>query len=214
MADLFTIGQTTSKGRVGNGGSVRVTGTRDGAIYTADYILATALEGRLFQTSVGTITTPISFGSYDALQPELVIDVPTGTSIIPVHLQIHLETSAGTLTEVIANTVTNVIGAGTSTALSILSTRTNRPVTSGCSGYGAYSGNGAASTGVLEFWRYGDAFADAATKPPRVFEWDIRKNTPQVLVGPAALVVYISATSTQATGYIKASWMEFASADL
>ncbi len=214
MSDLYAIGSTLSKGRTSKGGNVRVTGTTDGAIYTVDYVLNMAMEGRLVGVSLGTITTPITFKAYDADQPELVIDVPSGTTIIPVHIDVYLEDSAGTDNEIIAITATNNVGAGTSTAITPLSTRTSRPATTGCSVYSAYAGNGTAPAGTQEFWRAGNAFADANTQPPRLFSWDVRHDVPVVITGTGALVMYISATTTQAAGFIKASWIELASTEL
>lgn len=211
---LTILGQTTSKSRYANGITVPVTGTRDGALYVADYILAMAMEGKLFQTSSGTITTPLQFKAYDADQPDFVIDVPSGTTIIPVWIQVHEETSAGTINEVLAMVSSGLIGAGTSTALTIYSTRSSRANSSTCSGYGIYAGNGTAPATPLEFWRTGYAFADTSLGPLKVYEWNIRNNPPQVIVGPGALVVYASATTTQATGFVKAAWIELASTEI
>jgi hypothetical protein len=213
MADLRIIGQTTSKARVGNGANVGVTGTRDGAIYVADYIQALAMEGRIFHVSHGTITTPITFLAYAAKRPVFALDVPTGTAVIPTRIDVFLESAAGTVTEIIAGTVGNVLGAGTSTALTPACTRTDRPVASNCSAYGNYTADSAAFTNDVEFWRAGTPIA-AAAGVPNLYTWKISDGNPQVLVGASALYLFVAATSTQATGFVKVTYAEVPSSAL
>ncbi len=217
MADLKIKGQTTGKSREANGNMIFVTGTRDGAIYTMDYILAAALEGRLFHTQVGTVTTPLATHATTAtLQPELVIDVPSGTAIIPVEIAVYLETFAGALADVVAMTSTALRGAGASTAGSALSTRTDRAVTSGCSIYHTYTGNAVAVAGTVEFWRYGNPWitATAEGNPIFKFEYSVQKNTPQVVVGPGSVSLCIGAATTGPTGFWTASWIEVPSSTI
>ena len=214
MADLYINGVTTSKARSGNNQRIAVTGTRDGAIYTCDWILAAALEGRLFHTQVGTVTTPVATKVVMiTLQPELVIDVPSGTTIVPVEIAVYLETFAGTLADIVAMTSTALRGAGTSTVGAALSTRTDRVVSSTCSIYHTYSGNAVAVAGTIEFWRYGEPWilATAEGNPTMKFEYSVRKNTPQVVVGPGSVSLCIGATGTGPTGYWTASWVEMPS---
>ncbi len=214
MADLYIEGVTTSKSRSGNGVSRRVTGTRDGAIYTLDWVSAMALEGKLFQTSHGTVTTPITFIAYDADRPDFSLDVPTGVAAFLTRIQVHLETSAGTITEIIATTSTNVIGDGTATDLTIFSTRRNSGISSSCLAYGTHTADATVPANTNEFWRAGYAFADTTTDPFKIFEWNYQQGNPQLLVGPAGLQIHVSATTTQATGYIKVAWAELASSEI
>src|SRR5689334_5470783 len=126
MAQAFLQAQTTGSQRVGNGVQRIAEGTKDGAAFGADYWLKLALEGRLFLASVGTLTTPVTFSiGLTALQPSVVVDVPAGTAIIPLYLNVHLEASAGTINEVVFLTSESAIGAGTSTAITPRSTRTD-----------------------------------------------------------------------------------------
>lgn len=207
MADLRIVGQTTTKGRVGNGANVGVTGTRDGAIYVADYIQALAMEGRLFSVSHGTITTPITFLAYAVKRPVFALDVPAGTAVIPTKIEVYLEAAAGTVTEIVAGTVGNILGAGTSTALTPVSTRTDRPVTTGCSAYGNYTADSAAFTNDVEFWRTGTPIA-AAAGVPNLFTWKVSDGNPQVLVGASGLYLFVAATTTQATGFVNVTFAE------
>jgi hypothetical protein len=212
MADMKIKGLTTGKGRYGNGVQVDVTGTRDGAIYVCDYITGMALEGKLFQVNHGTVTTPITFIAYDADRPDFALDVPSGVAVIPTRIEVYLEDSAGTDTEIIVTTSNNNTGAATSTALTPVSTRRNSGLSSSCSAYGTYTANCTLPTSTLEFIRFGNPFAD--TVGGRHFIWKYTDGNPQVLVGTAGLQLHVSATTTQAAGFIKVTYAEFAATDL
>jgi hypothetical protein len=214
VADLYINGVTTSKARSGNNTRLAATGTRDGALYTCPYVLNMALEGRVFHVSHGTVTTPITFIAYDADRPDLGIDVPTGTTIIPVRILVYLEDMAGTDNEIIVEANRNLLGASTSTALTIYNVRTDAPMATGCSAYGTYTANATAVTVASEFWRAGDPIAQAAGSPLKTFLWNLEDGTPQVLVGPASISLHVSATTTQAAGFVKASWIELPSSSI
>ena len=213
MADLRVYGQTTSKARVGNGQWVNVSGTRDGAIYTCDYIAGLAMEGKVFQAIHGTVTTPIAFVEYDADRPDFDLDVPTGVAALLTRIDVYIEAAAGTINEIIATTSNNLAGAATSTALTPVSTRRNSGITSSCAAYGTYTANCTLPTSTLEFWRAGHP-AVMAAGVPALHTWKYTDGNPQVLVGPSALQLHISATTTQAHGFIKVTWAELLSTEL
>lgn len=207
MADIYIDASTNSISR--NRGRRVLRGTTDGALFTLDWLSALAMEGRVFQASVGSATTPATFKTgYTTAQPEIAIDVPSGTTIIPVRIQVHLEDSAGTDNEIVAVTSSTAVGAGTSTAVTPKSTRTDQPIATGCSVYSLYSGNGTAPTVVNEFWRHGYAFADTTLGPLKVYEYDVRVAPVQMIVGAGSLAVYVGATTTAPAGYIKVVWAE------
>lgn len=217
MANLYAHAKTTSKAR-GNNTLVGLTSTPDGALYTADWLTSLALEGRLFTASHGLASTPINFNAvadYAATKPMFTIDVPAGTTIIPVSIQVYFETAVGTLTECWAVAGTGNVGAGTSTAVAAgLTTRLGSGLVSACTLYGTHTAAGTAPGAPREFWRDGHPVAVVAGVPTK-FEYDVRKYAP-VLIGNGAtgcLAVYAEAT-TSATGYVKVAWVELSSSDL
>lgn len=166
------------------------------------------MEGRCYHCNVGTLTTPISMAdtTLDPNQPRLAIDVPSGTTIIPLTLNIYQEDGAGTDNEFIWITQTSVCGAGTSTAITPLNMRSDLPNTTACTVYSIYTADCATQTGMLEFARFGDPFvheADAAT----LHHWSALTSVPPVVVGPGA-VIMIAAGSTAPAGYLYAAWAE------
>jgi hypothetical protein len=180
---------------------------RDGTISMADFFLISTIEGAMAHFDVGTATTPITFKTgFTAAQPELVVDVDDGYTIIPACLQVQLEDSAGTDNEIVAQASKGTkIGAGASTAITGRNANTGDSLPTGVSCYSAYSGNGTAPTTPAEFWRWGSAFADANTLPPRTVAWFAKDFAPVVIKGPGALALYIGGTTTAPAGFAKAS---------
>lgn len=182
---------------------------RDGTLSMADFFVVCAMEGVLCHADVGTVTTPITFKTgFTVAQPELVVDVDEGYTILPVCLQVHLEDSAGTDNEIAAHASKGTkVGAGTSTAITLRNANTGYTAPSGVACYSAYSGNGTAPTTPVEFWRTGYAFADTTVGPVKVFAWNAALFAPVVIKGPGALALYVGATTTAPAGYAKCSFV-------
>jgi hypothetical protein len=213
MADMRVFAKQNSVGRNPNS-TVGWRGTSDGSGIVVPWVTALALEGRVFQANIGSASTPVSFAktAYDSDQPQLVVDVPSGTSILPLKIELHLEDSAGTDNEIMATVSTTIVGAGTSTAVTQKNQRSDSPITSGCSVYSLYTGNGTDPTVHTEIWRSGYAFADSTTNPRPVFTYDVEEHPRVVIVGAGALVIYIVGTTTAPAGYLKVVWAELPSA--
>ena len=80
----------------------------------AHFYQAMILDGRGYQVRAGTITTPLSA---DVLitdtAAEMAADAASGTTILPIFLQIDIEALVGTLPQVAAKSVATVSSAGT-----------------------------------------------------------------------------------------------------
>jgi hypothetical protein len=97
MAQNMIFAQQNAPGTSSEGNPVGARGTRDGIAFTATWKQALLLEGRLHQITVGTIaaggdvTLIVGGGNgttVDQDQPEFGISVPSGTSLIPVQIDI------------------------------------------------------------------------------------------------------------------------------
>lgn len=209
----YNTGALTPSVKDGDDEYLGVQGTRDGAIWTADWYLARAMEGRVFLASFGSQTTPLTAVAYDQDQPEGVIRIPTNTTIVPIRVEVFLESFAGTDNEVVVSYVTVDPTSGTSAAATegASSTRSDAPITSNCTPRQLYTGN-ATITGYTELWRGGTPTADSVAENPIV--WAPPAGVGGVLVGPAGLLLQIASTSTQATFYAKIWWVEFPSTRL
>lgn len=201
------------------GGALALRINRRGELVTTDLLHQFSLDGRVFGVNLGTDTTPEDFAktTYDADQPQLVLDVPNNTTVIPLSLRVVLETSAGTLNEVTAGVASVNVGSGTSTELTPQSIYTSQPRSTNCSVYSLYTGNGTDPTANnwLEFFRWGYAFADTSGDPAKVAMWDA-KTAPfiPVVEGTGSLVVHVVGATTAPEGYATLVWAELATSDV
>ncbi len=225
MADLRIKTGTSSVAHGNSDGTmVDVRGTRDGAMFTAPWLTALALEGRCFGMNTALQTTPDSWGLvYSATVQAAYISVPSGTTIIPVFIEITFEDtdtgSPGGAIDCMA-TLSDVYDSSPGgTAVVAYNMRTDAPIKSNCtcksitsSGTTPYTGN------FLEFWRgtagmMEDSFAGttAATSELNTrTTWSVGEAmAPPVIVGEGSLNVYIGKPSnTKFTGFITIIWAE------
>lgn len=211
-------------------------GIRDGAMVTVPWLLALALEGRVFGVNEGSASTPYdadtSAGTPALLvaQPTFGLDVPDNTAIIPLSIFVQIETHTGTaegFVEICAGVgpSATLLGAGTSTPLTSVPMRLDAPFASSCTARGPYTAAAAVSlngvTGYLEFFRsgYPDDIDVASMAPGNLHlnegaahhEWSaLDKGMPPILVGPGAYVIFTSSTSNDGvvTAFLSTFWAE------
>lgn len=183
-------------------------GTRDGAPSVIDWATARSMEGRVFGANMGSLTTPLTFLVYGANRPDAWLRVPDATAIIPLYVNVALEDAAGTDTEIFIIVAANDIGNGTSTAATAgpVSWRTDAPVTSAVTARHLATADTTAATTPIEVFRTTYGSAEGTGNDARNVLWAPR--VPPVLMGPASLIVYVAATTTQATGFVQFAWVE------
>jgi hypothetical protein len=216
MSDSNILGVTTGRAVVGNNQRVGQAGLRDGTAYGMDWVTSKAIEGKLFTAQVGSFVTHTDFrATADLDQPESVIDVPLGTTIIPVHIRVFLEDCAGTDNSIIAAANPALCGAGTSTAGTIIAKRLNGSFASACKFYYTYSADCVDPANYDEFWRAGHPIAKTTDAAMYLYEWTSASAPVPVIVGPASLVLWIGSGAGGApAGFSKISWAEFLSSEL
>jgi len=210
--------------RVSVASSVNADGTtpalrvnRSADLYVADLPTQWALEGRVFVANRGTATTPVSFAktAYDEDQPQLVLRVPEGTTIIPLYCEVVLEDSAGTDNEIIWGVTANDIGNGTSTAVTPYNVLSVGGKTTAVTVRRDYTGNATAASQVKELGRFGYAFADASTDPAKRFVLQFGNDRNIVPIkGADSLNLWVAGATTAPSGYATVVWAEFLSTEL
>ena len=199
--------------RASEGTFVGLRGTRDGSFYSIDPLLAASLEGRMFIAQLGSASTPsTAMDAYNADQPEMAVDVPDGTAIIPVSIHVDIQTHGATLNETIALASRTPVELDANlTAITINPIRTDNPGPgSSCSAFGTITGNQTDpnTAGSVEFWRSGSPVDfDVAGEPVPTLVWSAKRFVPPLIAGPGSLVIYCSGTSP--TGFITVVWAEF-----
>ena len=224
MADERLDAQVSSVTRLTSDSAWRaLRGGRDGALFTADWIQALAMEGRVFCANAGSATTPITFGagSIDTTEPDFALNVPAGTTVIPIEIRVKMETYGTTLLFETMAAVGSGGTLGTDADITITSLRTDAPITTTCNA-GAASAADAVymTTNVSEFWRDGLGLAvtvaaadDDSTNQLETFIWNINTAAaPPVLVGAAQLMVFASAQA--GTGFITCIYAEVPSTSI
>ena len=217
---LEAIVQQQGVGRISDGNEVLVRATRDGSLITNDYIQQLAFEGRVFSATQGSVTTPVTFLVTAANRPDFWLRVPAGLIVIPLFLNVSIEGATGTLTEINHKFTSNDIGDGTSTAPTAgpRSLRTDQPVGPLGIPRQLATGDTTAETNPIELSRTVYIFTaadgatvgagEAETSQPVQFTWSHKYGVAPVLVGPASWILYVSATTTQATGFAEMVWAE------
>ena len=151
--------QTSSVSVASEGADVDVRALRDGTLLSMPWLTAKAIEGKVFAVNSGVLGTPDTFNAAIADgEQDLLVNVPSGTTIIPVYIQVNVEDS-GTAAVVDACAVASNIYDNTgltATTETIMNMRTDKATGgSQCAAYSVVTANGTAvETGnFVEFWR-------------------------------------------------------------
>lgn len=201
--------QNLTPGRNAGWGAGRM--TQDGALYTAPWSTALGKEGRLMGCHFGTLTTPLATAATTAiatLRPQAWVRIPDGTAIIPLSVNVLVE-SAGATTQgeisIATCTVDPGDGTGAAGTKQPVSLNTAAPVTSNCTTRQLATGDITAETGLLELKR----FSFAASAVNQDFTWNAAGNlVVPVLRGAAGLLVYIGGNAVNF--YCQMQWIEVA----
>jgi hypothetical protein len=197
----------------------KLQGTRDGAIWTADWVLAKCAEGRAFVANAGTVTSPITFGAgtIDTTEHDLFISVPSGTTIGILSVDVFLEV-VGTNAILEGMAISGTGGAsGAGSSITPKNLRSDAPFTSNCTiTAAATASSGTAITGV-EFFRFGynkietvTSAGDSGGTLSRSFTWNHKEaGYMPILVGTAQLGVYCGSQAGQ--GFITVTYVEIPS---
>lgn len=221
MSDLRIKQQVSSVARATDDNKwMNLRGTRDGAMISVDWLTGMVLEGRCFGVNAGIGTTVQTFSpAFAATMPDLLVAVPSETTIIPVMIQVNMEDTGGAdILDIcaLASSGYDITGL-TDNDLTIYNMRMDAPETSLCAA-SAYVTAGLTSPyagNFIEFWRgWGGKNADAFngnTTPTNELitrtAWSLKDAlSPPVIVGEGSLNVFASANA--GLGFITAIWVE------
>lgn len=211
MADV-TVAQQKTPSRVSDGSTIPFRSTRDGSPITQDWLLALAMEGKVFNVGYGQGTTFVTAKTtLTAAQPDANLDIPAGAIVIPVMVQVAFAALAGTANHFWLSIANNLVGNGTSAAATVQPTNayTGSGIVSACTARQAYSANGTAPTAVVELWsvEQPSAAGTATAEPPLIYI----PVAPVILVGPASIQMYGVSTTTALQFKATITYAEFTS---
>lgn len=214
--------QQRNVGRSRDGGAEMVVRLlRDGAQVSADWLVACALEGRIFQANYGQGTTTVTCKTgLTAAQPDTNLDVPFGTSVVPLAIHVAMATMAGTANHIFFQASTgNVVGNGTSSAAdSLVCVLQGQGIASACTARKAYSGSGTApgtgsnaNPGTLSEIASYEAVVAAAAGVQQFYDWNVNFLMPSIVIGPGAISGYGVSTGSAAAVKVILTFLEFPS---
>lgn len=176
-----------------------------------DFYTFMALSGAAFQVRAGTITTPI-VGTVPITdtKAEMCADAATGTTIIPIYLNISMRLLTGTLHEYAAKSVGAISTAGTAfVPLPLRMGGAAAVSTARVQAAGACTVAAELATTTRRHWSHSNPAAGATGALPtsgHALEWSPR--VPPPLAGPACFYVQISAASTAPSFYGSFDFLE------
>lgn len=204
-----------------DGGIMDLRCARDGVLFTAPWLLAQAMEGRMYSASAGSLTTAITWtgtAACDMTKAAVMIDVPSGTTIIPVSIQLQMEAyGTNAIFECAAHCGSGGVSAG-GTAVTVTNLRSDAPDTTECTVTSDLTGGTALTTNICEFWRDGlqvaitkaTAVNNIANKDDFKFVWTLAESSAfPIVIGAGQL--FVTQGSQAGTGFAKIVWVEIPS---
>jgi len=204
-----------------DGTMVDVRGTRDGAMFTAPWLTALALEGRCFGVNISVGSSPTTFNAtWLVTEPDFLLTVPSGTTIIPTYIEVCREDTGGSPAKCqVYACLSSVYDASTTDSDEIIyNMRTDAPRKSLCQAVSVvtsatattpYTGN------FLEFWRGSagiteDGFDNTTAQTSELdskTSWCVGEAlVPPVIVGEGSLSIWASTVAGK--GWITVIWAE------
>jgi hypothetical protein len=207
MSDIRIVTGVETPSRVtGDGQFLGVRGLRDGALVSADWKMALALEGRVFHAGAGIDMTAITSVAFDQDRPDFWLSIPASTTILPLRVEVAvMSQEEGTDGAIYVARVTAAPSttAGAAPGEAISCTRSDLPRVSNCTARQLADANLTVTgySGITVMSR-----PVASIEPLNMLYEPL---TPEVLVGPAGLYVKASATTAQMLIRVMVTWAEF-----
>jgi len=181
-------------------------------------------DGRGFHVTIGAFSTPIQGGGAGTVlvidEPEGLISVPDGTSIIPIRIdvqcQVPIIAADSDETEILIGSDKDAAwdASGTSTEETAVNMRTTHTATSLCSCESAFTGAITTAPAVdyelARTVKIADIGGSAASQAWGDLRCLYEPLSPLILDGPCMLLIYWGGT-VATTGFAQVEWLEFPS---
>jgi len=203
----------------GEGAAGRIRLNRRGELVTVDLYDQLVSDGRVFIGSNVARETAAAMGTasatFDDTDPALLLDVPTGTTAIPLEIIMNQAgTVAGGNTMVLITLSDKLRYTSGGVAIPRQNMRFDEPRTSNCPFYeGTTDIVAIANTDDITLW--GNMLVhDVDGLYGSNVDWSARKFLAPRLVGPASMVIYAYAASTQPSYLFSIKWAELDTTDV
>tara|TARA_Y100000310_G_scaffold343762_1_gene452908 strand:- start:3527 stop:4186 length:660 start_codon:yes stop_codon:yes gene_type:complete len=184
-----------------------------GELITPHWFTQLALDGRVYNISTsvqeaGDLLGETSPGANN-VNPSILVDVPSGTTIIPLEFTVMPEgtgtTGDWTIIRMSTDDATRYSSGGA--AITPINMRKDDPNTSSTSAYhGGTQIVATANTDDDTFW-YGSVDTSIRVNQPNY--WSALTSVPPILIGPAALLVFVQVSNVDEEVLWSLKWAEF-----
>jgi len=221
MADeISTVIRQTSYLIAADGSAGKIRLNRRGEVVTADMAQQWVFDGRVYVASNAARETAEAIGTattWSDTDPALLLDVPSGATAIPLEIIMSQGgTVAGGAITVHITLSDKIRYSSGGVAITRQNMRFDEPRSSQCPFYSGSTDIVAAANAddITLFATMLDQ--DVATDPNlnEAILWTIKRFIAPVLVGPASLVIYALAATTQPSFFYSIKWAEFDSTEV
>lgn len=213
--------QSTAESWQSEDNDVYVRALRDGSISIADFRLVSVAAGRGFHVTFGVFSTGTAQTSapIDLDEPSCVVCIPSGTSILPIHIWGQVQTGAPAdageveiLFAVDQDSAGAVISTSNFTATTIYNMNTLFGRASACTAYSDASDSMTDPALDIELCRKVLVY-DKANSGEVGITTDViyQPKAPLIVNGPAMLIGYWGGTAAIVGGFAQIDWLEFPS---
>lgn len=198
-------------------------GLKDGATVAADWIQYNALRGNVFHAFLGSDTSPTTLDpGYAATDPDISLDVPDGTAIIPLQIRVVVEAYGSTgLFETFTLITKTLANSSAGVAFTPINMATRQGGGSNCKVFtGPTVTDGSTHAEAFELGR--ETYAKAVTIStadddsaiyPTHFQWSYKEmGFGPVIHGDGSMQTWVVGQAI--TGYVQWWWLEASEAEL
>jgi len=218
MAEMRAVVQQDSYSPQAENQFVGVRANPRGEIVTPDWFTQLVLDGRVYNISssvqeAGDLLGETGPGSNN-INPSILVDVPSGTTIIPLELTLMPEGTGTTgdwpIVRMSTDDGTRYSSGGAS--ITPLNMRKDDPNTSSTSAYqGGTQIVASSNTDDDTIW-YGSV--DTSIRVNQPLYWSAKNNLAPCLIGPAALLVFVQVNNVDEEVLWSLKWAEFSTSDI
>ena len=218
MAEMRAVVQQDSYSPQAENQFVGVRANPRGEIVTPDWFTQLVLDGRVYNISssvqeAGDLLGETGPGSNN-INPSILVDVPSGTTIIPLELTVMPEGTGTTgdwpIVRMSTDDGTRYSSGGAS--ITPLNMRKDDPNTSSTSAYqGGTQIVASSNTDDDTIW-YGSV--DTSIRVNQPLYWSAKNNLAPCLIGPAALLVFVQVNNVDEEVLWSLKWAEFSTSDI
>ena len=220
MGNIDTLVRQDTYEAIAEGSVGKVRLNRRGELVSPDWITQLIFDGRVFMASNAAMETARDIGdaAYDELEPAIAMDVPSGTSVIPLEIMMYQGGAAASADVTVLMTVDDTGGRITSgTAITPRNYLINatEPITSLVT-LKIHDDDGtklvtAAPNEDNTFYAKMQAYALVGGDTQDI-HWSARKFVPPIIEGPGSLVIYWYGTGLP-EGFWHLVWAEIPTAN-